>query len=287
MSELLSSTMENIKERAKNQAYGYIVISILLCNWTTIYYLIFSEKKTEEKLLAISLDYSLFLQLLLPAALGLMMCISSPILNYFIKKILSHYYIKEKTIEYDNDKVIENIIAAKELELQAKREEASLIKAQLDKVEKRFFELNNENQKLESKHNETMQLENNLLKINASLQNDNEKLEIEIREKRAQKNNFAELKNMFDERMKKLSQADEKIVFLQTQIDSLVAFIQGQINSGYFQESEEDDIHEYLGTLGYEVITNNPLRTHSRQYKDKKNLAILRQQERMIPNRPE
>ncbi|MGQ5834903.1 hypothetical protein EVY35_20665 [Serratia marcescens] len=227
MSELLSDVKEVIKERVSGPFFGYIFISFFLFNWDWIYFFIFSDLSAEKKLSSIDISYQYSRGLIAPIASGFIMCLAVPFINAFIKKLHSIAVRIIKEIDYDNENALEEIKADRELKNSLKKQKASIISDEVDKLENKYKSLSDSTEALRI---ETLQLTTRGLELRKDEQLISEsidKLKIALQEKNATAENFERLNGLIKDK----NNENTKLSSLLDDLELLMADIAKYIES--------------------------------------------------------
>lgn len=230
MSEILTDVKEVIKERVSGPFFGYIFISFLLFNWDWLYFFIFSDLSAEKKLSSISISYQYFRGIIAPVVSGFIMCLAVPFINAFIKKLHSIAVRIIKEIDYDNENSFERIKADRELENSLKRQKASIISDEMDKLESKYKSLSDSTEALREETSQLTAKGLELRKYENLISEKIGKLKIELQEKNATAENFERLNELIKEKNSentKLSSALDDLELLMADIAKYIEFRDG------------------------------------------------------------
>ncbi|HBL7108450.1 hypothetical protein [Serratia marcescens] len=260
MSEIISSIMSGVKDRTSG-IYGYLATSFLIFNWSNIYFLFFSGKTAEQKIVSISLSFNWWLHALAPLLVGLSLCILSPFISTSIKFIQRHAVWWGQRIEFNNLHFTQDLEDERLLKIREKTDEAR-------ELEKKLGELNESLKRVQSrfdataiKHDEMVANEYGLSLAVESKTDEMRKLEIELAKLNQEYGNFEKLRVLYNASSENnRKNLDRK----EMQIDIMLGMIKSLIDLGYIPENTEDVINSELEKIGYRISTNNPLRVTPR-----------------------
>lgn len=251
MSELLSDVKAVLKERVSGPFFGYIFLSFFLFNWDWIYFFIFSNLSAEQKLNTIGNTYQYTRGFAYPIISGFTLCLAGPFINVFIKKLHSIAVRISKEVDYDNDNSLEAIKADRELKNSLKRQKASIIKSDVDKLEKDHQTLHESTLAMRS---EVATLTARRLELLHTEQEINQKINeitIELQEKNATKDNFSRLNNMIEEKSNENINLSSKINNLETMLVDISKYIETKDGSRIESILLNHKVESFLENYGY------------------------------------
>ncbi|AVN50852.1 hypothetical protein [Serratia marcescens] len=251
MSELLSDVKAVLKERVSGPFFGYIFLSFFLFNWDWIYFFIFSNLSAEQKLSSIGNTYQYTRGFVYPIISGFTMCLAGPFINVFIKKLHSIAVRISKEIDYDNDNSLEAIKADRELKNSLKRQKASIIKSDVDKLEKDHQTLHESTLAMRSEVATLTARRLELLQTEQELNQKINEITIELQEKNATKDNFSRLNDMIEEKSNENIKLSSKINNIETMLVDISKYIETKDGSRIESILLNHKVESFLGSYGY------------------------------------
>lgn len=251
MSELLSDMKTALKERVSGPFFGYIFISFILFNLDWIYFFIFSNSIAERKLSIIGNTYQYTRGFVYPVLSGFAMCLAVPFINLFIKKLHSIVVRVSKEIDYDNDNSLEAIKADRELKNSIKRQKASIIKSDVDKLEKDHQTLHDATLAMRS---EVAILTAKRLELRHGEQELTQKINevtLELQENNATKENFNRLNDMIEEKSNENIKLSSEINNFKSMLGDIVKYIESKNSSNFESDLFNSKVESFLANYGY------------------------------------
>ncbi|OUI66743.1 hypothetical protein [Serratia marcescens] len=265
MSEIISSIMNGIKERTSG-IYGYLATSLILFNWSNIYFILFSKRTAEQKIVTLYLSFDWLWNFCVPFIIGVILCLLTPLLNSAIKHVHRNAIWWSKRLDFKNDTYSQDLEEGRRLKLEEKRKEAKELDVEISKL---LLEISNSKSELDfyiNKHHELKSQESAILASIADKTDQFQKLEIKISKERQEHINFMELKKSHDNLIAKYGELESHCL---SQENRLLGIIKAIIDAGYIPEHTENIIHAEIARTGVIIPSDNPLRKTPREWKNK------------------
>ncbi|MFS7190900.1 hypothetical protein AB6864_25335 [Serratia proteamaculans] len=258
MSEIISSVINGVKDRTSG-VYGYLATSFCLFNWSNIYFLFFSKRSAEEKLVSLSLSFEWFWHAVAPFFVGILLCLLTPYISSGIKDLQKRATWWSKRLDFKNDNFSDDLQRERNLKISENKHIASQLETKVENLNSRLASGTEKLNAAISKHSELTSQESSLLSRIADKTDELQKLEIKITQENNENLNFEKIKTSYDKL--KDSHYDQEL-----KNDKSLGILSALIDGGYVTEHMENLIHNELNEVGIHINTKNPLRRYPRPH---------------------
>jgi hypothetical protein len=231
MKELLQSIFKTTEERVKNPFIGAFMTSWILFNWKPLVFLVFAQKKIEDKILYIDNNFSNIRHLLLfPLSAAIFYVLVLPYLSLIFELLLKTSLLKRNEILVNRKK--QNIDNEKQVAIE---------EIKLEEAKTEYRERNTHNKLVEELQNRNKTLEQEVEKLKESNRSIIEDLKSELANRdRMTNDEFKNFERRYSESRKEIKDLNEKLFDRDQEIQELKMML----NSREFgiDESKEDGL---------------------------------------------